>query len=198
MKQRLLHFLLVLGFIFGTLSAVAQENHTAPVGLNVQSFQHELVLTWQSGQDHLWEVQLDNDPPIRCPHPFHTFERLPHNHPFTIKLRAIRGEQASDTATLHTATQNLNKAINDPDRIPYLRTIRIDGIAPRRLPLYFNELANPKAHITYKWNGQTMAPVDNHLLLSSSSYKDKLELHIDEGEGRTWNITYLISLERQP
>lgn len=198
MKRSSLQFLLGLCLLFVSLGTWAQSPTPAPAGLAAQTFQHEIVLTWQAGNDHLWEIQLDDRPPVRCTTASYTFERLPHNRPYTIQLRAVRGEEFSAYATLNTATQNLKKAVDAPDRIPYLRTIRIDGIAPRRLPLYFNELANAEAHITYKWNGQAIEPIDNHLELSSSSYKDKLELHIDEGEGRIWNITYLISLERKP
>ena len=46
----------------------------------------------------------------------------------------------------------MREAENSEDRIPYLRTILPDGSCEGRfLKLYYNELANPNAKVSYKF-----------------------------------------------
>lgn len=191
-----LHITLLMFMLGGVSFAFAQSEIEPPTGLSAERFQHEIVLTWKNVADTRWEVVKDNEPPLLVATPSHTFTRLPHNRQHTFKVRAVRNDRVSEYAVLEAATSDLQKKADDPMRIPYLRTIRFDGMTPRKLPLYFNELANENARIAYKFNGVPITPVGDHLLLSSSAYKDKLELDIDEGEGRRWKIVYLISLER--
>lgn len=196
MKRNYLYILFWVCTLFGVSVSSARSEILPPTGLAAKTFQHEIFLTWNADEANAWEVVVDDRSPIRTSTPQYTLDSLVHNRQYTIKVRTIKGEDFSTFAVLQATTQNIQKAIDAPDRIPYLRTIRIDGITPKRLPLYFNDLANEKARITYKFNGHPITPIDNHLHLSSSAYKDKLEINIDEGEGRRWHIVYLISLER--
>lgn len=196
MKRNYLYILFWICTLFGVSVSSARSEILPPTGLAAKTFQHEIFLTWNADEANAWEVVVDDRSPIRTSTPQYTLDSLVHNRQYTIKVRTIKGEDFSTFAVLQATTQNIQKSIDAPDRIPYLRTIRIDGITPKRLPLYFNDLANEKACITYKFNGHPITPIDNHLHLSSSAYKDKLEINIDEGEGRRWHIVYLISLER--
>ena len=102
----------------------------------------------------------------------------------------MRSEYAKTTA----GTKNLEKSVDSEDRIPYLRTIEADATCKGRfLKLYYNELANPNAKISYKLDGKSVQPANNTLefpIFEGYYKKFQLEIHIDEGEGREWEILY--------
>ena len=69
----------------------------------------------------------------------------------------------------------------------------LTGVARDVLKLYYNELANPNAKVSYKLDGVTIEPKDNTLEFPEFEgfYKRfRLEVYIDEGEGREWEILY--------
>lgn len=194
MKQKALAYLLYLLLFSLPSMAVMGQGIDAPRRVRVQAYQHELELTWATDANTQWEVVLDDEAPRLVTTPHYTFTGLVQNTQHTLKVRALREGIASPYTTLTATTQNLEKAVDDESRIPYLRTVRIDGMTPKRLPLYFNELANVNAAITYTYNGVPQHPIDNHLDLSSSDARGKLEVSIDEGNGKTWRIVYLLFL----
>lgn len=188
-------FFALFSLLLLPLSLLAQEVDV-PQGMRIKAYQHEIELMWNAAPQTQWEVAIDDLPPVIVSHPKYTFAGLEHRKTYTLKVRALRQGKTSAYSSMSATTHDLDKKADDPTRIPYLRTVRIDGMAPQRLPLYFNDLANIKAKITYKLNGEVQQPVDHHLLLPSAAYRAKLEIAIDEGGGNQWNITYLLFLEK--
>ena len=74
-------------------------------------------------------------------------------------------------------------------RIPYLYTIREDGACPQTLRLYYNDLANPDALITYKIDGVSVTP-EGSVLTFPSKGRHILQIEIEEAPERKWEIEY--------
>ena len=79
-------------------------------------------------------------------------------------------------------------------RIPYLYTIREDGACPQTLRLYYNDLANPDALITYKIDGVSVTP-EGSVLTFPSKGRHILQIEIEEAPERKWEIEYKLNVD---
>lgn len=168
----------------------------APQNLKIAAHQGEMEISWDKVDDAevTWEVTFDDEVVATTPENSFVKTNLAPARNHTVKVRAIKGTTQSNYSELSETTQGMEKGIADTARVPYLRTITPDGNCEGLfLKLYYNELANPAATITYKLDGNTITPQNNTLEFPtfSGDYKQfNLEVAIDEGEGRTWNISY--------
>lgn len=167
-----------------------------PENLRIKAFQREMEISWNKATDPKikWEVVVDGKVETVISENSYVKTKLNPGSEHLIKVRAINGKEYSQYAELKGVTEKMSKTENSEDRIPYLRTITTDGKCEGRfLKLYFNELANPNAKISYKLNGVAVQPKDNILEFPNFEgfYKQfQLEIYIDEGDGREWEILY--------
>lgn len=176
---------------------MAQAPVRPPRGLKSTAFQREAELTWYATTltDIEWEILLDGREPIRSKHNGCTIDGLEPATTYTARVRMVRGAETSTAVEETFTTQSLQRSLTDENRIPYLRTVRINGRCPKVLPLYFNELGSATASISYRLNGEEVVPKsDNTLLIDTPHYQDRLEIKIDEGGGRTFHLTYFLSV----
>lgn len=168
----------------------------APDNLSIKAYQNEMEISWSKVKDEeiKWEVVFDDKPETITSENSYMKTKLGAGSEHLVKVRAVKGKEVSPYAEQKGVTEGMSKAVDSEDRIPYLRTITPDGSCKGRLlKLYYNELANPDAKISYKLNGITVVPKDNTLEFPDFGgfYKQfRLEIYVDEGEGREWEILY--------
>lgn len=168
----------------------------APGNLRIKAYQSEMEISWNKVTDEKmkWEVVFDGKVETVISGNSYVKTKLKPGSEHLIKVRAIKGKEFSPYVERKGVTERMSKAENSEDRIPYLRTITAEGNCEGRfLKLYYNELANPDAKISYKLNGVAVEPKDNTLEFPEFEgfYKRfQLEVYIDEGEGREWEILY--------
>lgn len=184
MKKILLSFILFIQ----TLIIYAQV--PIPTNFQTKSFQHEVKVSWKLTFNTQWEVSIEGRPSVILEKPQIIIEQLNAGHDYNIQITAIRNGERSETAKLIITTKPLTFSIDSDERIPYLRTITLDGRAPQKLPLYFNELADNVENISYRLNGEIVHPVNNHLELNPNVLHNKLEVKIKETSTREWTLRY--------
>ena len=162
-------------------------------------YQREVDIKWNKTllENIEWEIQVEGQAPQRTTAITHTVAGLEPDSTYTIRVRMVSGEHYSDFADLKVQTAALNYKVDSPQRVPYLRSISLDGSAPRVLPLYFTDLADSKARITYKFNGKAVTPAGNQLFLTPEFYSDKLEIFIEESGDRSFRLLYFINLPKE-
>lgn len=162
----------------------------------MKAYQNEMEISWNKVADETikWEVVFDDQVETITSGNSYVKTKLKPGSTHHIKVRAVKGKEFSPYAERRGATERMREAENSEDRIPYLRTILPDGSCEGRfLKLYYNELVNPNAKVSYKLDGVTIEPKDNTLEFPEFEgfYKRfRLEVYIDEGEGREWEILY--------
>ena len=189
--------------LFDDMSMVLKESGPdispvpeAPDNLRMKAYQNEMEISWNKVADETikWEVVFDDQVETITSGNSYVKTKLKPGSTHHIKVRAVKGKEFSPYAERRGATERMCEAENSEDRIPYLRTILPDGSCEGRfLKLYYNELANPNAKVSYKLDGVTIEPKDNTLEFPEFEgfYKRfRLEVYIDEGEGREWEILY--------
>ncbi len=194
-KMMIYRLLLVVAVcVAASLPAAALE---APHDLRVTAHQGELEVSWAKPQDIegvTWEVVLNEGPGVLVSTTSYICTKLCPGTVYRIKVRALRGSEQSPYTERQVSTARMKQPEHSEDRIPYLRTLLPDGTSPGRfLDLYYNELANPEAAITYRIDGRPVVPVNNRLefpAFTGFSKNFQLEIRIDEGGGREWEILY--------
>lgn len=189
-----------------------------PYVLNAYSFrvrvekryQHEVVLTWnkpyQDAERYAWHVYINEaETPVLVKQNSYTIENLPAAKKVKIKVVQLYDGRESDVfKELSTWTTRFFYKLDDTKRCPYLRTPRIDGNCPIVLDLYYNELANENALISYKIDDVPVTPVGNKLFfvwnpqdVTSLHQQNKLEIHIDELNGYVFDLVYYLSVYKE-
>lgn len=176
----------------GDISDLAPE---APKNLRIKAYQGEMEITWNKVVDPevKWEVVFDDKIETITSQNSYVKTKLKPGSEHLVKVKAIRGKAFSAYAEKRSVTQKMGEAEDSENRIPYLRTISAYGRCKRVLQLYYNELANPEAKISYKLDGKPIEPRENTLEFPEFDGYNKefrLEIYIDEGEGREWEIMY--------
>ncbi|WP_373833701.1 carbohydrate binding domain-containing protein [Bacteroides heparinolyticus] len=193
-----------IGISFDDVSLVAAENTSggtssleAPKNMEVNVFQGEMEISWDkpANSDGMkWEVMFDDAMEALVSSNSYMKTKLKPNSRHRIKVRAVKGGEVSPYTEKEATTEKMEQPEYSPDRIPYLRTLNPDGSCKGRfLKLYYNELANPNAEISYKLDGKPVIPLNDTLEFPTFDgyYKSfQLEIHINEGEGREWEILY--------
>lgn len=193
-----------VGILFDDVSLVAAKNMPggtssleAPKHLEVNAFQGEMEISWDkpvNSDGMKWEVVFDDRMEATVSSNSYMKTKLRPNTRHRIKVRAVKGGEVSPYTEKEESTKEMKEPEHSLDRIPYLRTLEPAGSCKGRfLKLYYNELANPDAKISYKLNGIPVQPQNDTLEFPAFEgyYKRfQLEIHIDEGEGREWDILY--------
>lgn len=167
-----------------------------PQQVNIKSFQREVTVSWKKSNTEgiTYEVKDGKRVFTNITGTSFTLEKLEPGKSYTIEVCAVKDGVKSEYVSKSAITYKLEKAADSEDRIPYLRTLEPAGSCKGRfLKLYYNDLANPNANISYKLDGKTVEPINNTLEFPAfdGNYKRfQLEIHIDEGNGREWEILY--------
>lgn len=180
----------------------------APIGIKTRAFQHEIEVSWSPVADKTvhWHYQTDGGEIVNLKaETFFILEKLPAGEKRVITIWGVKEGKVSPKVVREVATESFSKGEDDPDRIPYLRTISSSGTCWRYLKTYYNELYNLDARFTYRQNGKEIVPDSNGILnldwkptVSEFFDKTELEVTVDEGEGKTWTLTYYLSVSKDP
>lgn len=173
----------------------SSEDLPVPTSFSARPYQREIDFSWDKEADAeiQWELIFNNQPPLRLTTPYYTFDNLEPNQAYKAKLRAVKGTEASKYIELNVSTREMNYRIDSPERVPHLRTLGEDGTASRILPLYFNDLADTNARITYFIEGQEVSTKDNRLYFPKTG-KQKLKVNIEESPDRQWELEYNVNI----
>lgn len=161
-----------------------------------ESFQREITMSWKkhNAEGVAYEVKVGEKTYPGITENSFTVERLEPDRAYDIEVCAVKDGVKSDYEKKSVKTKALEKTVDSKDRIPYLRTVEpASSCKGRFLKLYYNDLANPDAKISYKLDGKPVQPKDNTLEFPAfeGHYKSfRLEIHINEGGGREWEILY--------
>ena len=167
-----------------------------PHQVKAVAFQREITVSWQKSKTEgiTYEVKNGEREFTKITGTSFTLEKLEPGKSYTIEVCAVKDGVKSEYVSKSAITDKLEKAADSEDRIPYLRTLEPAGSCKGRfLKLYYNDLANPNANISYKLDGKTVEPLNNTLEFPAfdGNYKRfQLEIHINEGNGREWEILY--------
>lgn len=167
-----------------------------PQNIKTEFFQREITVSWKKhdAEGVAYEVKVGEQTYPEITGNSFTIEKLTPGQTYNIEVCAVKDGVRSDYEKKSAKTKDLEKAVDSKDRIPYLRTVGPAASCEGRfLKLYYNDLANPDAKISYKLDGKPVQPKDNTLEFPAFEgyYKRfQLEIHIDEGEGREWEILY--------
>lgn len=185
-----------------SLVMIAEPPSTAvllpPQQLRVQPQQRELHLTWHAvAQPNAhYEVRANNQLVGTTSDTQFTLAHLPLNTRYTISVTTVVGEERSQqAATLSTKTSMLDRGIDEEDRIPQLYTLREVGTCPRRLPLYWKDLADEKAQITYEIDDVVAQPEGDFLVFPSPG-EHALRITIVESPTRQWTLEYFLQVDK--
>lgn len=167
-----------------------------PKDVDYTSYQREITLTWAATEDKdiSYEILANEKTYFDIKDNTFTIEDLSPYHMYEVQVFAVKNGVKSDKESLNILTKNYEKPKDSDERIPYLYTIKRDGSCRGRfLKLYYNDLANPNAIITYKLDGKPITPKNRVLEFPAFEgyYKRfMLEIHIDEGNDYEWDIIY--------
>lgn len=167
-----------------------------PANIKAKTYQREIELTWDRPSDPkiTWEVSVNGQiyKDIKT-NAFIVDQRDP-NRNYVVQIRSVLGEKRSDfSPKVYYKTKPFEKALDSPERTPYIRTIEADGRCQRRIRPYFNDLGSRKAVITYAING-TPAELQEGYLTFPGEGNHRLTVTIDEGNGNKFKLTYRLSI----
>ena len=149
----------------------ANNNLLPPTDLKAKAQQREILLSWLPVEQPKaqYEVRVNGEVKTTTSEHQYLLTHLLPNTNYVITIATRVGEELSEkTAQLAVKTQQLDRGVNDDTRIPQLYAIRENGTCPRRLPLYWRDLAENAAKITYEIDDQAVLPDGDFLVFPSA------------------------------
>lgn len=168
-----------------------------PTQLRAQSQQREVHLSWWPVQqaDARYEVRVNGEVKATVHVPNYVVEDLMPDTRYNISVTTLLGDERSvESAQVSATTQRLERAIDDENRIPQLYTLRDDGTCPRVLRLYWRDLADPNAAITYEIDGEVAQP-DGKFLIFPTKGEHTLRIRVEESGERLWTLEYFLVVD---
>ena len=168
-----------------------------PADLKAKAQQREIALSWlpvaQAGAQY--EVRVNGELKATTSETQCFLSRLNYNTSYEITVNTRVGVETSEKAArIAVRTQPLDRGVNDQTRIPQLYSIRENGSCPRRLPLYWRDLAEVSAHITYEIDDQVVQP-DGDFLVFPSAGEHVLRVVVVESPEREWTLEYVVQVD---
>lgn len=167
-----------------------------PEGLKANEYQREAELSWEGSiaPEVSWEVEFGGKK-FETKTPKYLLTGLEPKNEYPVKVIAKKGEVTSnEAAELIVRTQSTYRSKDDEERIPYLRTItRSEGQVRKALDLFYNDLHNGSAKITYWLDGTEVKPT-GHQLTFPSEGKHALRIRIEESPSEIWILNYTIQV----
>ena len=179
-------------------SAGNTDNRLAPPeNLKAKTQQRELELSWlpTAEPEVSYEVKVNGKVTGTTTGTNFVVTQLAPGTSYNIEVVTLKNNtRSAKAATLSTATEALTHAVNDENRIPYLYKVRENGTCPRALPLFWKELADANAKITYWVDDQQQEPTDGRLLFTKSG-EHFLHILVVESDGRDWELDYQLNVD---
>ena len=179
-------------------SAGNTDNRLAPPeNLKAKTQQRELELSWlpTAEEQVSYEVKVNGKVTGTTTGTNFVVTQLAPGTSYNIEVVTLKNNtRSAKAATLSTATEALTHAVNDENRIPYLYKVRENGTCPRVLPLFWKELADANAKITYWVDDQQQEPTDGRLLFTKSG-EHFLHILVVESDGREWELDYQLNVD---
>ena len=180
-----------------TKEAEKEPTLTAPAAVRAQVQQREVELSWSAVAETgvSYEIRCNDQVVARTEATSYVVEKLLPNTSYSFTVTTIKGEETSKPSK-PVSEQTLQMTENEDfeGRIPYLYTIREEGSCPRTLRLYYNDLADPAARITYKIDGVNVTP-EGSVLTFPSKGRHILQIEIEETPERKWEIEYKLNVD---
>ncbi|GAB6963566.1 fibronectin type III domain-containing protein [Prevotella fusca JCM 17724] len=180
-----------------TKEAEKEPTLTAPAAVRAQVQQREVELSWNAVAETgvSYEIRCNDQVVGRTEATSYVVEKLLPNMSYRFTVTTIKGEETSKPSK-PVSEQTLQMTENEDfeGRIPYLYTIREEGSCPRTLRLYYNDLADPAARITYKIDGVSVMP-EGSVLTFPSKGRHILQIEIEETSERKWEIEYKLNVD---
>lgn len=168
-----------------------------PTDLKAKAQQREILLSWSPVEQAKaqYEVRVNGEVKTTTSEHQYLLTHLLPNTNYVITIATRVGEELSEkTAQLAVKTQQLDRGVNDDTRIPQLYAIRENGTCPRRLPLYWRDLAENAAKITYEIDDQAVLP-DGDILVFPSAGEHVLRIVVVESPEREWTLEYVLQVD---
>ncbi len=175
----------------------ANNNLLPPTDLKAKAQQREILLSWLPVEQPKaqYEVRVNGEVKTTTSEHQYLLTHLLPNTNYVITIATRVGEELSEkTAQLAVKTQQLDRGVNDDTRIPQLYAIRENGTCPRRLPLYWRDLAENAAKITYEIDDQAVLP-DGDFLVFPSAGEHVLRIVVVESPEREWTLEYVVQVD---
>lgn len=164
----------------------------APRSLDHTAYEREIELAWDKVIDTevSWEVEAAGKTYQTKDNQFIVQDLEPAKD-YTIKVRALKGEQRSADKEIQVRTSAVSKAVDDITRLPRLRTLSKQGITKRELHLFYQDLhKGPQTQFSYWINGQKVEPQGHTLTFPQKGGHQELKIEIRETSDRVWALTY--------
>lgn len=174
-----------------------EEKISAPTNFKYNNFQREVELFWdkENIEGLQWEVVVDNQNPILVKENQYIITQLKPQSNHSAKVRAIKnGEKSDYTSILYFSTNDFKNSKDDINRIPHLRTIANDKSSSKNLRLFYNDLYDLNAKITYFIDGVETQPQGDTLVFPKLG-RQSLKVLIQESEDLQWELTYDITVK---
>ena len=175
----------------------ANNNLLPPTDLKAKAQQREILLSWLPVEQPKaqYEVRVNGEVKSTTSEHQYLLTHLLPNTNYVITIATRVGEELSEkTAQIAVKTQTLDRPANDETRVPQLYAIRENGTCPRRLPLYWRDLAENAAKITYEIDDQTVLP-DGDFLVFPSAGEHVLRIVVVESPEREWMLEYVVQVD---
>ena len=192
--------LILFSFALAAFTLASAQKVRPPQQLRVEkTFQREVEIVWNKTllENIEWEILVEGQEPVRTQEIKYIVSDLEPDSEYKVSIRMVSGTNFSESADLLIKTKPMDYKVDDPQRVPYLRCISIEGDCPKQLPVFFNDLASSDAKIVYKHNGVEVKPVNHLLQLVAKNYTDKLEVLIDEGNNKKFRLLYFINIPKE-
>ena len=180
-----------------TKEATKEPTLTPPTGLRAQVQQREVELSWNAVSEPgvSYEIRCNDKMIATTKATSYIIEKLSPNTFYRFTVTTVKGEETSKPSQpLNEHTFQMAENVDDAGRIPYLYTIREEGTCSQTLRLYYNDLADPNARISYKIDGASVTPEGSSITFPSKG-KHILQIEIEETPERKWEIEYKLNVD---
>ena len=180
-----------------TKEATKEPTLTPPTGLRAQVQQREVELSWNAVSEPgvNYEIRCNDKKIATTKATSYIIEKLSPNTSYRFTVTTVKGEETSKPSQpLNEHTFQMTETVDDTDRIPYLYTIREEGTCSQTLRLYYNDLADPNARISYKIDGASVTPEGSSITFPNKG-KHILQIEIEETLERKWEIEYKLNVD---
>ena len=180
-----------------TKEATKEPTLTPPTGLRAQVQQREVELSWNAVSEPgvSYEIRCNDKMIATTKATSYIIEKLSPDTPYRFTVTTVKGEETSKPSQpLNEHTFQMAENVDDAGRIPYLYTIREEGTCSQTLRLYYNDLADPNARISYKIDGASVTPEGSSITFPNKG-KHILQIEIEETPERKWEIEYKLNVD---
>ena len=180
-----------------TKEATKEPTLTPPTGLRAQVQQREVELSWNAVSEPgvSYEIRCNDKKIATTKATSYIIEKLSPNISYRFTVTTVKGEETSKPSQpLNEHTFQMTETVDDAGRIPYLYTIREEGTCSQTLRLYYNDLADPNARISYKIDGASVTPEGSSITFPNKG-KHILQIEIEETPERKWEIEYKLNVD---